>query len=72
MSEYIKTVKGSINISHDVECPHCKHLLDEYNNKTWWRREITDILPDDEAYRAEYKVKCPMCGEPFKIDGFEY
>lgn len=72
MTEDIKKVKGVITIIHEVDCPHCGADLSESNLPKWFRKNVSDGLPDDELYQEDYDVKCPICNKDFIINGFIY
>ncbi len=57
---------GIINISHHVNCPHCKQaIFDDFEkeDREWWNNNITDQLPDNDAYKEQYDVNCRFCGK---------
>ncbi len=71
----VPKVTGNINISHDIQCPHCKGIIfDDFEkeDREWWNSNITDALPDEEAYKEKYDVNCMHCGRRFIVDGFIY
>lgn len=63
-------VVGSINISHDVTCPYCYETMYDDLDREWWNENITDQLPDEEAYKSTFEINCKECGKPFIVDGF--
>jgi len=70
--EKAPTVIGSIRVSHEVDCPHCRETMYDDLDRKWWHENITDDLPSEEGYKHEYEVTCKECGKPFVIDGFQY
>lgn len=65
-------VQGNISISHHVVCPHCDEGMYDDLDREWWNENITDQLPNNDAYGDSYEIKCKECGQPFIIDGFIY
>jgi DNA-directed RNA polymerase subunit RPC12/RpoP len=72
LSSEVPKVVGSINISHDVVCPHCNETMYDDWDRDWWNQNVTDQLPNQEEYKSQFKVNCMECGKPFIIDGFVY
>mgnify|MGYP000851647902 CR=1 FL=1 len=68
----MKSTHGEIHIDHSVTCPHCLEYLSESTDQEWWNNNITDQLPNEEAYRDKYIATCPECKQEFLIDGFIY
>lgn len=75
----VPKVTGVIDISHHVNCPHCKQtIFDDFDDdfarqdREWWNNNITDQLPDNDAYDEQYDVNCKYCGKRFIVDGFIY
>lgn len=72
MSNEIKKVQGTIHISHSVVCPYCYETMYDDLDREWWNANITDQLPNEEAWGDEYEIECKECGKQFIIDGFIY
>jgi hypothetical protein len=68
----IPTVEGRISISHFVDCPHCGETMYDDLDREWWNANITDQLPDVEAYKSKFELNCKECEKPFIIHGFVY
>ena len=68
----MKKVLGEIHISHSVTCPQCNTTMWDDMHREWWNENITDILPDEEAYKEEYQIKCMSCDKEFLIEYFIY
>lgn len=64
----IPKVIGSVSISYNVECPHCKKDLDDYYDRDWWNKSI-DL---GEGWEVSHDVECPHCEKAFEIEKFEH
>lgn len=71
MLELLK-VQGTINISHQVECPHCEETMYDDLDREWWHKNVSELLPNEEEYSLEFEINCKECGKKFIIDGFTY
>lgn len=66
-NKVMKSVIGNVSISYDIDCPHCDHNIDYYQDKEWWDENI--YL--NEGWNIVHEVNCPKCNKGFLVNGFQ-